>query len=62
MSTATELAKIEQIKKVIEGLEEIKKTVYAAGGNKYASRVLKSVNTALLDAEWEKTRLLFGEA
>ena len=60
MSTMTELAKIEEIKKVIEGLNEIKKTVNAAGNNKYASSVLKTVNRAILDAEWEKTRLLLG--
>lgn len=60
MSTTTELAKIEEINKVIEGLNEIKKAVNAAGGNKYASSILKTVNREILKADWEKTRLLLG--
>ena len=57
METTT---KIEEINKVIEGLNEIKKAINAAGNNKYASSVLKTVNREILKADWEKTRLLLG--
>jgi hypothetical protein len=57
MSTTTEITQIEQ---VIEGLIEIKRSITVNGGNKYASSILKAANSAILSAEWEKTRLLLG--
>lgn len=58
MEMTPELTRITEI---LEGLNEIKRSVNSNGYNKYTSRVLKTVNVAILDAEREKNRLLVEE-